>query len=90
MQDSLQILVIILSACLAVFLLLAIFATVKIIQILNHLRAISEKAEHIADSAESIGEFFKHGAQGMSIAKLLGNIHEAVFKKSKHGGKKQE
>lgn len=80
-------LVIILASALAFFLLLAIIAVIKIIQILNHLKVISEKAEHIAESAESIGDFFKHGAQSMSIAKLLGNIHESVFKKTKHGDK---
>ena len=90
MQGAETTLVIFLSSALAVFLLLAIIATIKIIQILNHLKAISEKAEHIADSAESIGEFFKHGAQSMSIAKLLSNVHETVFNKSKRKGKKHK
>jgi hypothetical protein len=82
MEGAQSTLVVILSSALAVFLLLAIVATVKLIQILTHLNKIAEKAEHIADSAESIGEFFKQGAQSMSVARLLGNIYEHVFKKS--------
>ena len=89
MNDAVEILVIFISVTLGIFLFLAIIVAVKIIQILNHLKTISEKAEQIADSAESIGEFFKHGAQSMSIVKLLHNVHETVFKKSKGGKNKK-
>ncbi len=81
MENAEQILVIILSTALAIFLILAIIATTKLIQILNHLKAISEKAEKLATTAESIGEFFKYTAGPAAIGKLISNISDAVFKK---------
>jgi len=81
MGNSEQVLVVILSSFLALFLLLGILALVKVIQILNHLKSISQKAEKLADTAESIGEFFRDTAGPTAIAKLLANITEAVFNK---------
>lgn len=89
MSDATTILVIILSGFLALFLLLGIVALVKFIQILNHLERISEKAEKIADSAEHIGEFFRHTAGPAAIAKLLANVGEAVFKHGKRNTKEK-
>lgn len=83
--NAAQILVIVLASFLAVFLLLAIIAVVKIIQVLNHLKSISEKAERIASTAESVGEFFKYTAGPAALGKLLSNIADAVLKKRKKG-----
>ena len=80
MGNSEQILVIILASALAIFLLLAIIATVKVIQILNHLKIITEKAEKLANTAESVGEFFKYTAGPAALGKLLSNVSEIVFK----------
>lgn len=83
MGNAEETLVIILSTALGVFLLLAIVATVKFIQILNHLKSISEKAEKLANTAESVGEFFKYTAGPAALGKLLSNISEVVFKQRK-------
>ncbi len=80
MDNAEQILVIVLSSALALFLLLAIIATVKTIQILNHLKSISQKAEKIANTAETVGEFFKYTAGPAAIGKLFSNINEAVHR----------
>ena len=88
MDNAEQILVIMLSTALAIFLILAIVATIKIIQILNHLKTISEKAEKIANTAETVGEFFKYTAGPVAIGKLFSNVSDAVHKhnkKSKEG-----
>jgi hypothetical protein len=82
MGNAEQILVIILAAALAVFLLLAIVATVKLIQLLNSLKRISEKAEKLAQTAESVGEFFKYTAGPAALGKLVANVTE-VFRKHK-------
>lgn len=87
MGNAEEILVIVLASALAIFLLLAIIATVKIIQILNHLKAISEKAERLASTAESVGEIFKYTAGPAAIGKFLANITETVLKHRKKGGK---
>lgn len=83
MTDSITLLVAILSSFLAIFLLLGIIALVKFIQLLDHLKKISEKAEKIANSAEHVGEFFKYSAGPAAIVKLLANVTEAVFKHNK-------
>lgn len=83
MGNAEEILVVILSAALALFLVLAIVATVKIIQILNHLKSISEKAEKLATTAENVGEFFKYTAGPAVIGKFLAGISEVVFRQRK-------
>lgn len=83
MGNAEQILVIILASALAVFLILAIVAAIKFIQILNHLKRISQKAEKLANTAETVGEFFKYTAGPAAIGKLLSNVHDAVFKRGK-------
>ena len=85
-----QVLVIIVSATLTVFLIISIFALVKIIQVLNDIKRITKKAEHIADSAEHVGKLFKYSAGPVAVAKLLANVSEAVFGNSKRKGKKNE
>lgn len=86
MEDAARTLVIILASALAVFLLLAIIATIKIIQILNHLKRISEKAEQLANTAQTVGDFFKYTAGPAAIGKLLANVVETVVKHRKKRG----
>ncbi len=82
MDDAAEVLLIIVSATLSIFLIVAIIAIVKSIKILNHIKSITEKAERIADNAESASEFFKNTAGPAAIAKLIANITSA-FKKGK-------
>lgn len=71
----------ILSATLAVFLILAITVAVLVIKILNHIKRVAEKAEQIADKAETISEFFQKSAGPMAIGRFITNMAEAVFQK---------
>lgn len=79
-----QILVIILSSFLAIFLILAIVATVLSIKVLKHIQKITEKAEAIADKADSVTTFFQQTAGPAAIAKLVSNLVHAV--RDKKGG----
>ena len=88
MNDAQNILVIFLSSFLGLFLVLGCIVLAKTIQILNHLKNISEKAEKLADTAEHVGEFFKFSAGPAALAKLLSNIAENVFSKGKRTNKK--
>lgn len=83
MENAAETLVIILSIAFAVFLLVAIIATMKIIQILGHLKRISEAAEKLANSAGNVGEFFKYTAGPAAVGKLLANIVDTVLKHRK-------
>ncbi len=83
MTGAEQTLVVILSGTLAVFLILGIVATIIFIQILNHIKRLTEKAESIADKAEAVTSFFQASAGPAAIAKLLANIAQAVTSKRK-------
>lgn len=87
MGNAEETLVVILASAFALFLLLAIIATIKLIQILNHLKSISEKAERLATTAESVGDFFKYTAGPAAFGKFLANITDTVLKHRKKGGK---
>jgi len=90
MGNAEQILVVILSSMLAIFLILAIVATAKLIQVLDHLKSISEKAEKLANTAETVGEFFKYTAGPAAIGRLISNVSESVFKHHNKRGKEDE
>ncbi len=75
--------VIFLSVALGVFLLLGIIALVKIIQVLNHLKSISQKAADFADKAEAVGEFLEQAAKPLAVATVLSNFADGFFRRSK-------
>ena len=47
---------------------------VLIIKVMKHIRRITEKAEAIADKADSVTTFFQQSAGPAAIAKLISNI----------------
>lgn len=83
MENAETFLVVVLSSFLALFLVIAIFAAVKIIQVVNHINRIAEKAEAIADKADTAASFFSKAAGPALIGNLLANIADAVGKKAK-------
>ncbi len=78
-----QILVVILAVTLAILLVLSIAIAVLVIQVLKHIRRITEKAESIADKAETVTSFFQQSAGPAAIAKLVSNIVHAVREKDR-------
>lgn len=78
-----EILVIILSCALGIFLVLAIILTYKLIQITRLAKRITEHAEQVADRAEHISAFFEKTATPVSIIKLVSNLSEVFQKKGK-------
>lgn len=77
METAALILLIIVSATLTIFLIIAILALFKINQILSDMRRIASKAEKLADKAEAVGEFFQKTAGPVAITKLVSNIVES-------------
>ncbi len=73
-----QTLVIILSTFLAIFLGLAIAATILVIKLLNTLRAVAAKGEHIVDTAaesvDEVTEAFRRNANAVNILKIFSNF----------------
>ena len=82
-MDSYDVLVIILSVTLAVFLLLGIIAMALSIQVLRRLRSLSESAQHAADNIEQFSEQLKAAGKASIIGSIASQIKN-VFSK---GGK---
>ena len=86
-MDAFQILVIILSVTLAVFLVLAIILTINFIKISQTLRSIVAKADSVMDDVESVAEFFKKTSVPLGVTSLLANIVSKVTGENKKGKK---
>ena len=71
MSTTFDILVIILSSLLAIFLVLSIIATVLVLKLISSLRQIVAKGEHLVDNAEAIGETLRRNAGAVSIVRVL-------------------
>lgn len=78
MENAQEILVVILSSFLALFLLLGIILTAICIKIANHVKHITEKAENIVDKADDIADFFSKAATPMAIGKIITSVKDAV------------
>lgn len=83
-----EVLVIIVSATLSIFLVVGIIVLVKVIQILKDIKNILRKAEQIADKAEAVGEFFQKTAGPAALAKLIANILQSF--RDKRGKKRKD
>lgn len=85
MNTAENILVIVLASALAIFLLLAVVAAVQIIRLLKTINKITDKAERVIETAENVGEVFKNAAGPLALARVVGNIIDAVHKVTKRG-----
>ncbi|HSX33850.1 MAG TPA: hypothetical protein VLF91_05950 [Candidatus Saccharimonadales bacterium] len=86
MNTSEQILVIILSTALAVFLVLAIAIAVQVIQLMSMLKRVAQKAQDFVDSAEATAEMVKNAAGHLSILRFVQQVVEMA---TKHGASKK-
>ena len=73
-MDSYDILVIILSITLAIFLVLAIFSSVLFIQLLKKLQATTDVAQKAVEDVQSITGSAKNIANGSALLSLFANI----------------
>jgi cell division protein FtsB len=85
MNTADQILVIVLAAVLAIFLLLSVIIAVQVIRILRILRDIAVKAQEFADSAETAAELFKSTVGRLTVLRFA---HSVIEFASKHRSKK--
>ncbi len=86
-MDAFEILVIILSITLAVFMVLAIILTFNFIKISQTVRSIVNKADSVMDDVESAAEFFKKTSVPIGITSLVANIVSKVTGENKKGKK---
>jgi hypothetical protein len=78
MENAQAILVIILATFLAVSLILSIILLQLAIRIARRVDNITERAEHIAESASAASEIFQKAAAPLAIGKLIGIIIENI------------
>lgn len=83
MNTAEQIIMIILSTTLFIFLLLSIFLLVKSVQLINQMKRVADKAEELADNVEHAAIMFQKAAGPLAIFKALANM--ADFVKTKKG-----
>lgn len=80
MNTAEQIILLILAAALALFLILAIAAIVMVIKLVKTLREIALKADRIVDSAETVTELFRKASGPMTVLHFVRGVADAVMK----------
>lgn len=73
-----QILVVVLASALAIFIILSIVIAILVIRLLQTLRMVADKAEHLVESAEAVGDVFKRMAGPVGIWKFIRSIADMV------------
>jgi hypothetical protein len=74
METATEILVIITSSVLCVFLLLAIAATIVALRIMKSIKRVVARAEDVLETAEEAAETFRNVSGKLSLLKLVQNI----------------
>ncbi|MCB9822712.1 hypothetical protein H6800_00365 [Candidatus Nomurabacteria bacterium] len=83
-MDSYDILVIILSVMLIIFLGLAIVLSVYLVKLVKNIKEISEKAKELVSDASSVASTMKKAAAPTVVAKFVADqISNAVKKHTK-------
>jgi hypothetical protein len=74
MNTASEVLVIIVSSILAIFLIVLIIAVVYTIKILKQVRRITDRAENVAGSVEAAASTFERAASPLAVLKIVGSI----------------
>lgn len=85
MNTAFDVLVIVLSSLLGIFLILSIVVIIMAIKVVGAIKRIVEKGEQVVDSAEAAAEMFRRAAGPLGVLRTLTNIVETI---SKHRGGK--
>ncbi len=86
-DDAERTLVVILAAALALLLALSILAVVKFMQLLNTLRSVAEKAEYVAEAAETLTNSLPKAFGSLAIGRIFAKAFNAMMNKSFTGKK---
>lgn len=73
-----KIILVILAAALALFLILSIIAIIVVLRVLKSIHRITDKAERLLDSAEAVGETFRRTASQLTFFRLIRNVADMV------------
>ena len=78
MQNAESILVIIVSATLTLFLLLAIFVLILIAQLVRSVKRIVERAEQVVETAGEAADMLRNASGPLALFKVVRNMVNAV------------
>jgi hypothetical protein len=78
-----QILVIMLSTVLAIFLILSVVIAVMVIKLINSVNHVVAKAERAVESAEAVGDVIKKAAGQIGVLRIARSVFNLVSKHSK-------
>jgi hypothetical protein len=79
-DSAAETLLIIVSATLSVFLVVAIITMILFIRLIKKLRIIAERADNVAQSVESAAESFEKRASSMAVLSMIANIVDKASK----------
>ena len=88
MENAETILVVVLSTFLAIFLVLSIVLLIKCIQITNQVKRLTDKAEQLVDTTESVGEFFHKASGNFAAGRVVAQVVNSVL--NHHEGNKRK
>jgi uncharacterized protein YoxC len=80
MDTAAEVLLIIVSAVLAIFLAFLIATLIYVIKILKQVRHITQHAENVVDSVEAGASVFRRTASPLAVLKIVANIVEQSYK----------
>jgi hypothetical protein len=83
-----QFIAVVLATFLATFLLLGIILFILAIKLVRTVKRITEKAEHLADKAEAVGDFFHHAAGPLALGRILTVVADTFFSKARKSKRK--
>jgi hypothetical protein len=86
MNTASEVLVIIVSSVLAIFLLVLIVALVYAVKILKVVRRITARAENVAGTMEAAASAFERTASPLAVLKVVANIVEQASRIRKRKG----
>lgn len=86
MENASEILLIIVSSVLALFLIVTIVAVFYVISILKQVKRVVKTAENVAINVEAAAEAFERTASPLAAIKIISNIIEQVTKAKKRKG----
>ncbi len=89
MENAPEILVIILSSFLAIFLLLGIILLIVAIKVVLIVKRVTKKAEDLADKAEVIGDFMQHASAPLVIGKALSTFSDLFSNRNRKSSKRK-
>lgn len=78
MNTTFDVLVIVLSCLLGIFLILSIITVTLVLKLVANLRKVVAKGEQLVDSAEEIGETLKRNAGAVGVLRVLWKVMNKV------------